>query len=109
MNRNDLRHVDCAFPIEIAAPNDADADACAIRLVSPALWIHGDLDGVEDDCYIDIKGPDPSLSVVAHELGHAIGLEHSDDAASIMHPTVRANIDPSDDDVRAARSVAGCD
>ena len=105
MNGNDLRRVDCPMPIEVTD----DVDACPVRLVAPELWTHGDRDGVEDDCYIEIKGQDPNRgALLVHEFGHAIGLEHNNDPASIMHSHVTTNT-PTAADVLDARAALGCD
>lgn len=109
MNGNDLNHVECAVPIEIAA--DDDPDACPVGLTAPDQWIHdSSLDGVEADCWIDIRGtePDGHVSLLIHEFGHAMGLDHSDDPQSIMHEQVKARAIPTDEDVRAAREAVGC-
>ncbi len=50
---------------------------------------------------------DEFLGLVAiHELGHVIGLPHSDDPGDVMHPGNR-NFSPSDRDIQSARQLYG--
>ncbi len=44
------------------------------------------------------------LLVALHELGHVVGLPHSDDPSDVMHPGNR-NMNLSDRDIRSARQL----
>jgi len=44
-------------------------------------------------------------AVFAHELGHVLGLGHTDEENSIMNPVLQANITISQDDIEAVRSL----
>ena len=50
------------------------------------------------------------VRVLAHELGHALGLEHGQDPASVMYPQLRSEAwELSPEDLRAIRARCGLD
>lgn len=56
----------------------------------------------------EFVGTDQLKSVLAHEFGHAIGLDHNDNAASIMFALNESgNLKPTEDDMSALKSACG--
>jgi predicted Zn-dependent protease len=57
---------------------------------------------------INVKRDWQTLRVVEHELGHLLGLGHSNDRSAIMYPASSGDpIPPNADDVAAIRSLFG--
>lgn len=97
---------DCPLPVRIA---EGDEPGCEVRLVPVNRWGHGSATGVEDDCYIEIRGSEAwgHRLILEHEFGHAFGFEHNDDPKSVMHSDVGEEI--TTEDIEIARSSFGCD
>lgn len=50
---------------------------------------------------------DKFLATAAHEIGHAIGLRHVNDVATLMNPIVGKHTTPQTDDIFGARQIYG--
>jgi hypothetical protein len=57
---------------------------------------------------IDVRGNDRYATLV-HEMGHAIGLQHSSDRGALMYYTFNGVQGPTPGDVAEARAALGCD
>ena len=47
------------------------------------------------------------LSVAAHEIGHLLGLDHSNDPNSLMFPYINNALEPKEDDIRKIQRLYG--
>lgn len=54
--------------------------------------------------YIDIS-QDEFLHTLTHEMGHALGLDHNSDTASIMYPQTNNVLQPSASDIKALNAI----
>lgn len=83
-------------------------DAIEVRFEPAAQSFHGLYDDEHGIVYINEAITDPHVLaiVIAHELGHAFGLPHITDRASLMN---RGNLslEPNDQDVAAVRALWG--
>lgn len=108
----------CEPPFEMST----DADAHPIHLVPRDAWPHDHkyigmfVDEELDDAgvgYIDIRERRPKrtshVPVLLHELGHALGMDHDDDATSVMTETVGAVVKPGAADIARMRDTLGCE
>lgn len=108
---------DCKLPLLIddgqrSGIDDYGPEALPIRLVPPAEWTLGEhVLGSQDIDGVVIQGTpyDDRVRITGHELGHALGLDHSKEIRSIMYPTMNAWKTFTADDVRLARAAIGCD
>lgn len=103
---------DCRFPLYVGE------DGSPVVLFSRTEWPHAmTISGIYDGStgQIDVYGGDPAVptrhgSVLLHEIGHAIGLDHTSEGESVMFTYKNHNnTKPSVTDALNARSALGCD
>ncbi|MDR2252780.1 MAG: matrixin family metalloprotease [Bifidobacteriaceae bacterium] len=104
--------IEFVSPAEIvAAAGDSGGEGEAIGL---AITTHGTF-GITDseillnEPYFEAalrSASDEAVLVVLHELGHALGLGHSDDPDSLMYPLISARTHITDADVVAFNAAA---
>lgn len=90
-------------------PVPLDATTLVVQLEAAASAFRGVYDDERATIYLNDQLVDDLAIVLAHELGHAFGLEHVDDRPSVMN---RGNltIAPTDDDQGALEALWGrCD
>jgi hypothetical protein len=96
-----------------ALPCDAFAigDGLPVRRYTTLEW-RGLLTerGYYDGNEIAVKETTPEVerATLIHELGHAMGLQHSDDKASVMHPIVGATKELTAEDITNAGAEISC-
>lgn len=98
--------LDCQFPVFVGD------NGPEVTLVTPDHWKHApEVMGLYDqeDGSIEIVGADPILyrGALLHELGHAIGLQHTTDVQSVMFPVYGDKL-PTSADAMTARIALGC-
>lgn len=96
----------CASPFRLA---ERFEEARPVKMVADARWEHPGYDGMCWYNHIEVRQGSHRGPVLAHELGHAMGLDHHtpNGGASIMDnvPSVRQI---EDRDAMAAACMLGC-
>jgi hypothetical protein len=81
-----------------------------VILVPKSEWKRPEAAGVAySDGHIEVIGDIPYYrqGILMHEIGHAMGLDHSTDIDSIMYPSVSAE-EPTAQDVKDAQNASEC-
>lgn len=100
---------DCEFPFHVGTTG------MPVELVGAAEWRWPGTVGLYEHHEVKISGERPhaaeSTYILAHELGHVAGLEHTEDFGSVMYSSSdwRAARAPTAIDGAALRLKLGCD
>lgn len=96
----------CQFPF-VATP----AGVKTVTLIPAEVWDEPTSDdGYTTKISIHIRGDSVTdkRALVAHELGHAMGLQHTGRLTSIMYPVIAPTKVPDAQDLKDAAAAMGC-
>jgi hypothetical protein len=89
------------------APFDGRGEVLA-HAFYPAPGIGGDAHFDEDETWsVDLNSRADLVSVAAHEFGHSLGLDHSDDPGALMWPYIGVHRFLAPDDIAGIQSLYG--